>query len=482
MPQFFVDNSANVFKIRGNSILTFFEMQKTYDNIESIAGPILVVDGVEGVKYEELVEVTTTTGEKRMGKVLEANGDRAMVQMFEDPRGLSTSGLKAKFTGKVAQLGVSMDMLGRIFNGAGKPIDGGAEVLAEKTIDISGVAINPYSRILPTGYIQTGVSSLDVMNTLVRGQKLPIFTGAGLPHAELAAQIARQAKVNDGSEFAVVFGAMGVTFEEAMFFQKDFERTGAIEKATLFINTAADPVVERIAVPRMALSYAEYLAFEKNIHVLVILTDMTNYAEALREVSASRKEVPGRRGYPGYLYTDLSTIYERAGRVKGSTGSITQMPILSMPEDDITHPIPDLTGYITEGQFVLDRGLHQQKVTPPVNVLKSLSRLIGVAMKASREDHSKLKDQLFACYARGSEVRELAVVLGESSLSDIDKMYLEFANQYEKQFLGQGFDAERTLEESLTLGWELIRPFPIEELKRIPQDIIEKYHPDQKKA
>ncbi len=459
-------------------------MQKTYENIEAIAGPILIVDGVDGVKYEELVEVTTMNGDKRMGKVLEANGSKAMVQMFESTRGLSTKGLKAKFLGKVATLGVSPDMLGRVFDGAGKPIDGGPDILPEKNIDISGMAINPYSRIFPADFIQTGISSLDVMNTLVRGQKLPIFSGPGLPHAELATQIARQAKVNDGSDFAVVFGAMGVTFEEAMYFQKEFERTGAIERATLFINTAADPVVERIAVPRMASSLAEYLAFEKNMNVLVILTDMTNYAEALREISASRKEVPGRRGYPGYLYTDLSTIYERAGKIKGSSGSITQMAILSMPEDDITHPIPDLTGYITEGQFVLDRGLHQKHIAPPVDVLRSLSRLAGAGMGEgkTREDHSKLKDQLFACYARGKEVRELAVVLGESSLSDVDKIYLAFAERFEKEFVGQGYHCERTILESLELGWELLRPFPISELKRISTKIIEKYHPDKKKS
>lgn len=458
-------------------------MQKTYQDIQSIAGPILIVDGVEGAKYEELVEVTTADGQKKMGKVLEAHQDRAMVQMFESTQGLSTEGLKAKFTGKVAQLGMSTDMLGRVFNGGGKPIDGGPEILAEKNIDISGMAINPYSREFPSDFIQTGISTIDVMNTLVRGQKLPVFSGSGLPHAELATQIARQAKVNDGSDFAVVFGAMGVTFEEAMFFQREFESTGAIEKSTLFVNTAADPVVERIAVPRMALSYAEYLAFEKDMHVLVILTDMTNYAEALREVSAARKEVPGRRGYPGYLYTDLSTIYERAGRIKTAKGSVTQVPILSMPEDDITHPIPDLTGYITEGQFVMDRSLHQKKVSPPVDVLKSLSRLAGAGMGEgkTREDHSKLKDQLFACYARGKDVRELAVVLGESSLSDADKLYLAFANEFEEKFVGQGFKTDRDVLESLELGWELLRPFPVSELKRLNQKTIDMYHPDHKK-
>ena len=458
-------------------------MQKIFKDIQSIAGPILVVDGVKDAKYDEIVEVTLADGTVKKGKVLETHDGRAMVQMFESTQGLSTTGLSAKFTGKVAQLGVSPDMLGRVFNGAGQPIDGGPAVVAEKYIDISGMAINPYSRSFPSDFIQTGISTIDVMNTLVRGQKLPVFSGSGLPHSELATQIARQAKVNDGSEFAVVFGAMGVTFEEAMYFQNEFESTGAIEKSCLFVNTAADPVVERIAVPRMALSYAEYLAFEKDMHVLVILTDLTNYAEALREVSAARKEVPGRRGYPGYLYTDLSTIYERAGRIKTAKGSVTQMPILSMPEDDITHPIPDLTGYITEGQFVLDRRLHQKKIAPPVDVLKSLSRLAGAGMGEgkTREDHSKLKDQLFACYARGLDVAELAVVLGESSLSDVDKLYMAFADKFEKEFVGQSFTTDRTILESLELGWELLRPFPVTELKRLNQKTIDKYHPDHKK-
>ena len=459
-------------------------MQKSYDKIESVIGPILIVDGVEGVKYEELVEVKTSDGKIKMGKVLEVQESRAMVQMFESTQGLGTDGVKAKFLGKVATLGVSTDMLGRVFNGSGQPIDKGPVVVAEKVVDISGQSINPYSRSFPSDFIQTGISAIDVMNTLVRGQKLPVFSGSGLPHAELATQIARQAKVasDESSEFAVVFGAMGVTFEEAIFFQKEFERTGAIENATLFINTAADPVVERISVPRMALSYAEYLAFEKDMHVLVILTDITNYAEALREISAARKEVPGRRGYPGYLYTDLSTIYERAGRIKTANGSVTQIPILSMPEDDITHPIPDLTGYITEGQFVLDRSLHQNGIEPPVDVLRSLSRLAGAGMGEgkTREDHPKLKDQLYACYAKGKEARELAVVLGESSLSDVDKIYLNFANQFENQFIGQGFQENRSVIQSLDLGWELLRQFPITELKRLNQKTIDKFHPDFK--
>ncbi len=456
-------------------------MQKSYESVVSIAGNILVVEGVEGVKYEELVNVETGDGEVRPGKVLEIDGDRAMVQMFEATQGFAITGLKAKFLGKVATLGVSPDMMGRVFNGAGKPIDNGPEILPEKQINIAGAAINPYSRDFPEDFIQTGISTIDVMNTLVRGQKLPVFSGSGLPHADLATQIARQAKVTDGSEFSVIFGAMGVTFEEAMYFQREFERTGAIEKSALFINTAADPVIERIAIPQMALTLAEYLAFEKDMHVLVILTDMTNYAEAMREISAARKEVPGRRGYPGYMYTNLSTIYERAGKIKGAKGSVTQIPILSMPEDDITHPIPDLTGYITEGQFVLDRGLHQKQIPPPVDVLKSLSRLANaVRGKCTRDDHGKVSDQLFACYARGKDVRELAVVLGESSLSDLDKQYLNFANDFEKEFIGQSFAVERTLEESLDLGWKLLARFPISELKRINQTTIDKYHPDKK--
>ncbi|MCB9809911.1 V-type ATP synthase subunit B [Candidatus Peribacteria bacterium] len=456
-------------------------MQKTYTNIQSIQGPLLVVEGVDGVTYEELVDVTDQTGRVRRGRVLEVHKSRALVQMFEATQGMSTTGLKAKFLGQTMKLGVSMDMLGRVFNGAGQPLDGGPNIIPEKQVDINGAAINPYSRKMPKQPIITGVSSIDVQNTLVRGQKLPVFSGAGLPHADIAAQIARQAYVPDDGgekvEFAIVFGAMGVTFEEAMFFQKEFESTGAIDRAALFLNTAADPVVERITVPRLALSFAEYLAFEKDMHVLVILTDMTNYAEALREVSAARKEVPGRRGYPGYLYTDLATIYERAGLIQGKKGSVTQVPILSMPEDDVTHPVPDLTGYITEGQLRLDRAYHAKKLSPPITPMGSLSRLAKeVQGKRTRKDHGKVAGQIAACYAKGVEMRELSAVLGESSLSDMDKTYLRFADAYENTFVNQGYETFRTLEESLDLSWELMRMFPKSELKRISPDVLDEYY------
>lgn len=454
-------------------------MQKEYKTITSIAGPLMIVEGVEGVKYEELVEIKIP-GEKgtRLGKVLEASEGRAMVQMFEGTAGAVTQGSSARFLGEAMKLGVSEDMLGRIFNGAGKPIDGQPEIIPEKRLDISGSAINPYSRDYPNDFIQTGISTIDALNTLVRGQKLPVFSGAGLPHNRIAAQIARQAKVMDGSDFAVVFAAMGVTFEEAQFFQAEFEKTGAIEKAVLFINTADDPVVERIATPRLALTAAEYLAYEKEMHVLVVLTDMTNYAEALREVSAARKEVPGRRGYPGYLYTDLATLYERAGRIKGKKGSVTQIPILTMPEDDITHPIPDLTGYITEGQIVLSRELHRKGIYPPVDVLPSLSRLKdkGIGPDKTREDHSGLMNQLYASYARGKDVRELAVILGEAALDETDRAYMTFANEFEDKYIRQGEHENRDIsKDSLDLGWELLKILPKSELKRVKEEHIEKY-------
>ena len=415
-----------------------------------------------------------------MGKVLEAADGRAVLQLFTGTAGAPVEGTKVRFLGETMKISVAPDMLGRIFNGSGQPIDGGAEVIPEKRIDINGMAINPASREFPNDFIQTGVSTIDAMNTLVRGQKLPIFSGSGMPHNQLAAQIARQAKVRDGGKFAVVFGAMGVTFEEAQFFKDEFSKTGALENSVLFLNTAADPVVERIATPRLALTAAEYLAFELGMHVLVILTDMTNYCEALREVSAARKEVPGRRGYPGYLYTDLSTIYERAGRIKGKDGSVTQIPILTMPEDDITHPIPDLTGYITEGQFVIDRPLYQKGILPPVDVLKSLSRLwsAGVGKGKTRADHSSLKDQLFASYARGKDVRELAVVLGESALSAADRAHLKFATAFEERFIGQGFDEERTIEQTLDIGWELLTMIPRTELKRVKPALVDEYMPN----
>ncbi len=439
----------------------------------------MVVEGVEDIKFEELVEVKIP-GEKgtRLGKVLESAEGRALVQLFDSPQGAITEGAKARFLGETMKLGVSEDMLGRVFNGAGKPIDGQPEIIPEKRLDISGTAINPYSRDYPNDFIQTGISTIDCLNTLVRGQKLPVFSGAGLPHNRIASQIARQAKVNDGSDFAVVFAAMGVTFEEAQFFQAEFEKTGAIEKAVLFLNTADNPVVERIATPRLALTAAEYLAYEKDMHVLVVLTDLTNYAEALREVSAARKEVPGRRGYPGYLYTDLATIYERAGRIKGRKGSVTQIPILTMPEDDITHPIPDLTGYITEGQIVLSRELHRKGVYPPADVLPSLSRLKdkGIGEGKTREDHSGLMNQLYASYARGKDVRELAVILGEAALDDTDRAYMKFADAFEDKYIRQGeYDDREILNDSLGIGWELLKILPKAELKRVKEEHVEKY-------
>jgi V/A-type H+/Na+-transporting ATPase subunit B len=457
-------------------------MQKEYKTITEIQGPLVVVEGVEGIKYEELCEVVLPDGSTRLGKVLEAKEGKAVVQMFESTQGLGTDGTKARFLGKTLQLAVSEDMLGRIFNGGGKPIDGGDEVVPEQWVDINGASINPYSRDYPDDFIQTGISTIDCLNTLVRGQKLPIFSGAGLPHSPLAAQIARQAKVKGGEgDFAVVFAAMGVTFEEAEYFTNEFKKTGALEHSVLFVNTAADPVVERIATPRLALSAAEYLAFEKDMHVLVILTDLTNYCEALREVSAARKEVPGRRGYPGYLYTDLATIYERAGKLRGKKGSVTQIPILTMPEDDITHPIPDLTGYITEGQIVLGRDLHRKGIYPPVSVLPSLSRLKdkGTGEGKTREDHAGVMNQLFASYARGKEVRELAVILGESSLSDTDKKYLRFAEEFEDKFVRQGDNENREILDTLELGWKLLAILPREELKRIKDEQIEKYLPTE---
>lgn len=457
-------------------------MQKEYKTLESISGPLILVTGIEGVKYEELVEMTIPDGKKRMGRVLEVHKDTALVQMFESTRGIATKGTKAKFLGKPLEIGVSEDMLGRIFSGAGNPIDDGPKIIPEKKLNINGAPINPYSRDYPNDFFQTGISTIDGLNSLVRGQKLPIFSGAGLPHSHVAAQIARQAKVRGGkSDFAIVFAAMGITFEEAEYFTDEFRKSGAINRSVLFINTAADPVVERIATPRLALTAAEYLAFEKNMHVLVILTDLTNYCEALREVSAARKEVPGRRGYPGYLYTDLATIYERAGRIKGQKGSITQIPILTMPEDDITHPIADLTGYITEGQIVLSRELHGEGIYPPINVLPSLSRLSPTARKITREDHEGVFGQLYASFARGLEVRDLAVILGESALSELDLKYLKFAKEFEARFITQGETEDRTIEETLDLGWDLMTILPKSELKRVKDEYIEKYLPKTKK-
>lgn len=461
-------------------------IQKEYKTVESISGPLMIVTGVRDATYEEIVEIYIP-GEKepRLGKVLDTAEDRVIVQMFNPTSGTQAKDTRAKFKGEAATFGLSKDILGRVFSGGGKVIDKGPEIIPEEKLDIGGAPINPWSREYPNDFIQTGVSSIDVMNTLVRGQKLPIFSGSGLPHSKLAAQIARQAKVRSdlskGKEeeggFAIVFATMGVTFEEAAYFKKDFENTGAIERSVLFLNTAADPVVERIMTPRLALTVAEYLAFKQGMHVLVILTDMTNYCEALREVSSARKEVPGRRGYPGYMYTDLSTIYERAGRVKGKKGSITQIPILSMPDDDKTHPIPDLTGYITEGQFIISRELNTKGVFPPVDVQGSLSRLwaAGVGEGKTREDHASLKDQLFASYATGKEARELAVVLGESSLSESDKAHLKFSTAFEEKFIKQGEREDRDIETSLSIGWELLKLIPRESLKRVKPEMIEKY-------
>ena len=414
-------------------------MLKEYRSIKEVVGPLMLVEGVEGVKYNELVQIEQANGEIRQGKVLEINRDKALVQLFETSQGLKIDTAKARFLGHGIELSVSIDMLGRVFDGMGRPKDGGAPIIAEKRVDINGEPINPAARDYPDEFIQTGVSAIDGLNTLGRGQKLPVFSASGLPHANLAAQIARQAKVLGGdSKFAVVFAAIGITYEEADFFISDFRRTGAIERTVLFMNLANDPAVERIATPRMALTAAEYLAYEHNMHVLVIMTDITNYAEALREVSAARKEVPGRRGYPGYLYTDLASLYERAGKIRGKEGSITQIPILTMPEDDKTHPIPDLTGYITEGQIILSRDLYKRGYNPPIDVLPSLSRLKdkGIGKGKTREDHADTMNQLFAAYARGKEAKELSAILGEAALSEVDKKFAAFAEEFEKRYIG----------------------------------------------
>ena len=438
----------------------------------------MLVEGVEGVKYNELVEIVQKDGGIRRGKVLEVERDRALVQLFENSQGLQIATSRAKFLGHSLELAVSEDMLGRVFDGMGNPRDGGAPIIAEKRMDINGEPINPAARDYPNEFIQTGVSAIDGLNTLVRGQKLPVFSMSGLPHAELAAQIARQARVLKSDEkFAVVFAAVGITYEEADYFIRDFQETGAITRTVLFTNLANDPAIERIATPRMALTAAEYLAYDLGMHVLVIITDITNYCEALREVSAARKEVPGRRGYPGYLYTDLASMYERAGRIRGKQGSITQTPILTMPEDDKTHPIPDLTGYITEGQIILSRELYKKGVTPPIDVLPSLSRLKdkGIGAGKTREDHADTMNQLFSAYARGKESKELAAILGEAALSDTDKLYAKFAEEFEKRYVSQGFTVNRSIEETLDLGWELLRILPRSELKRIKEQYIEKY-------
>lgn len=453
-------------------------MLKEYRTIKEVVGPLMLVEGVEGVTYNELVEIKQQNGEIRRGKVLEVEADKALVQLFESSNGLRIDTSSARFLGHGIELAVSMDMLGRVFDGMGNPRDDGPALIPDKRMDINGEPLNPAARDYPNEFIQTGVSAIDGLNTLVRGQKLPVFSGSGLPHAQLATQIARQAKVlGTDAKFAVVFGAIGITFEEAEYFISDFRRTGAIERAVLFMNLANDPAIERIATPRMALTAAEYLAYEKGMHVLVILTDITNYAEALREVSAARKEVPGRRGYPGYLYTDLASIYERAGRVIGKEGSITQIPILTMPEDDKTHPIPDLTGYITEGQIILSRELHRKGVQPPIDVLPSLSRLKdkGIGVGKTREDHAATMNQLFAAYSRGKDAKELAVILGDAALTDVDKRYAAFADAFEKKYVSQGYQTNRSITETLDLGWALLNMLPRTELKRIRDDMLDKY-------
>ena len=453
-------------------------MYKEYKTIKEVVGPLMLVEGVEGVKYDELVEVTQENGEIRRGKVLEVKDDKAVVQLFENTQGLKISTSKARFLGRSLSLNLSEDMLGRVFDGMGNPRDGGVPIIPEKTRDVNGEPINPAARNYPNEFIQTGISAIDGLNTLVRGQKLPVFSMSGLPHAELAAQIARQARVlNADDKFAVVFAAIGITYEEAEYFVNDFKKTGAIERTVLFTNLANDPAIERLATPKMALTCAEYLAFDKGMHVLVIMTDITNYAEALREVSAAKKEVPGRRGYPGYLYTDLATLYERAGRIRGKEGSITQIPILTMPEDDKTHPIPDLTGYITEGQIILSRELFKKGVNPPIDVLPSLSRLKdkGIGDGKTREDHADTMNQLFSAYAKGKECKELSAILGDSALTATDKLYAKFAEEFEKQYVSQGFDTNRSIEETLDIGWKLLKILPRSELKRIKEVYIDKY-------
>ena len=454
---------------------------REYTTVSEVSGPLMVVEGVEGVAYNEIVEIEAPTGEHRRGQVLEVKDDVAVVQVFEGTTDLNTLNTKVRFTGETAKIGVSKDMMGRIFDGTGKPIDGGPEIIPEKELDINGNPMNPASREFPAEFIQTGISTIDGMNTLVRGQKLPIFSGSGLPHNDLAAQIARQAKVvGSDDDFAVIFAAMGITHEEANFFMRDFERTGALEKVTVFMNLADDPAIERILTPKMALTTAEYMAFELGMHVLVILTDLSNYCEALREISAARDEVPGRRGYPGYMYTDLAGIYERAGRIDGKEGSITQMPILVMPQDDITHPIPDLTGYITEGQIVLSREISRKGIYPPVDVLPSLSRLMsgGIGGDKTRDDHSGVSDQLYSAYAEGRNLRDLVAVVGEDALTERDQSFLAFAQAFEDEFITQAKDEDRSIVETLDLGWKLLTILPKTELKRVKDEFIEKYYPE----
>lgn len=454
-------------------------MPKEYRTIQEVAGPLMLVRGVEGVAYDEIGEIELADGETRRCRVLEVKGKDVLVQLFESAAGISLSDSKVRFLGKSMELGVSADMLGRVFDGLGRPVDGGPQILPDERRDINGLPMNPAARLYPSEFIQTGVSAIDGLNTLVRGQKLPIFSASGLPHSSLAAQIARQAKVRGKDEkFAVVFAAMGITFEESEYFVESFKKTDAIERTVMFVNLANDPAIERISTPRMALTAAEYLAFDKEMHVLVILTDITNYADALREVSAARKEVPGRRGYPGYMYTDLASMYERAGRQQGKNGSITMIPILTMPEDDKTHPIPDLTGYITEGQVILSRDLYRKGVKPPIDVLPSLSRLKdkGIGKGKTREDHANTMNQLFAAYSRGKDAKELMTILGEAALTEIDLMYAKFADAFEKEYVSQGYDTDRTIEETLDIGWKLLSMLPRSELKRIDEKFLNEYY------
>ena len=455
-----------------------------YTTVSEVAGPLIVVEGIKDVAYNEVVKIRLSSGEERTGQVLEAFLDKAIVQVFEGTKGLDTDKTSARFIGETMKLGVSRDLLGRVFDGTGNPIDDAPAIIPDERREINGNPINPYARQYPQEFIQTGISTIDGLNTLVRGQKLPIFSGAGLPHNELAAQIARQAKVLGKQErFAVVFCAMGITAEEANLFIRDFENTGALERTVMFLNLADDPTIERVILPRMALTCAEYLAFDLNMHVLVILTDLTNYAEALREIAAAREEVPGRRGYPGYMYTDLATIYERAGRIKGKKGSITQIPMLTMPDDDITHPIPDLTGYITEGQIVLERGLHKKGIYPPVAVLPCLSRLMdrGIGEGRTREDHAGVSNQLYAAYAEGCDLRDLVAIVGEEALSERDQKFLRFADEFEKQFIQQDRHENRSIEQTLTIGWDLLSNLPKAELKKIDEKYIAKYYPEKNK-
>ncbi len=458
-------------------------MPREYRTIEEAAGPLLLVKDVENVTYGELGEIKLANGEKRRCRILEINGTNALVQLFENAAGINLDNSSVVFSGHQMELGVSEDMLGRVFDGLGRPIDDGPEIIPDMRMDVNGLPMNPVARKYPQEFIQTGISAIDGLNTLVRGQKLPIFSASGLPHAQLAAQIARQAKVlGNDEQFAVVFAAMGITFEESEFFINSFRSTGALDRTVLFINLANDSAIERLATPKMALTAAEYLAFEKNMHVLVILTDITNYADALREVSAARKEVPGRRGYPGYMYTDLASLYERAGRQEGRDGSITMIPILTMPEDDKTHPIPDLTGYITEGQIILSRELYRKGINPPIDVLPSLSRLKdkGIGEGKTRADHSNTMNQLFSAYARGKDAKELMVVLGEAALTPTDLLYAKFSDEFEKRYISQGFDNDRSIEETLDIGWELLKLLPRSELRRIKEEYLVKYYDTQK--